>query len=213
MRGRRVLQTIHWKPPERSLLCVLLLAGFFLVGAFVGFQFSGACDPSAQRVLREYLHDFCTVLEAGEVEFSLPQSAALYFSYLFAVFLLGFSSLGILLIPLLSALFGFGTAFTIACFVETFARAGIYPALALLSLRLLFTLTSFLILAGEAVPQSGRIALMTLKRGRQPVFRGNRYFVLLAIGILFLLVGLCCEKLLTPMLFRLAMKKINVPLL
>lgn len=211
MRGRRVLQTIHWKPPGRGVLRVLLPAGFFLLGTLIGFRCADRCDPSVQTALEAYLHDFCTVLEAGEVETSLLQGASLYFSYVLAVFLLGFSALGVVLIPVLSALFGFGTAFTVVCFVRTFARAGIFPAMALLSLRLIVTLIAFLMLAGEALPQSGRMARLALTQGRhrEPVFEGRRYLMLFVFCAVLLLIGLCCERLITPLLFRLAMEKIS----
>lgn len=213
MHRRHILRAVRLKQLnwDRSAQSVLVLAALFLVGSYIGVRLSGSCDPLTQAALDAYLNDFCIVMEAGEPEISLSRTVALYSVHTGVVFLLGFSSLGVLLIPLLSAGLGFGATYTAACFVQTFDRSGIFPAMALLLPRLLFTLTTFLLLAGEAVPQAARIAWFTMRKGKcgGPVLRGKRYFVLFCVCLCLLLVGACFERAVTPILFRLAMEQVD----
>ena len=106
MRGRPVLRTISWKPWDPSLLRGLLLALFFLSGALAGHLFAAGCDQDA---LSRYLQDYCAVYDAGGASVSLLSCVTLYFGYVVGAFLLGFASVGAVLIPALSCGFGFFT--------------------------------------------------------------------------------------------------------
>lgn len=209
MHGRSLFQTIRLKSPERSIVFVLLLSFFFVAGSFSALKFSSLFGYEAQVALSAYLKDFCEVSSSPVVP--LLHSLGIYFLYVTAAFLFGFSPLGGVLIPALSALFGFGATFTVVCFVETFSRDGILPAMALLLPRIVFTLACFLLIGAEALPQATRIAQVTIKQGKryESVFQGKRYFALFFLCVLSLALGVCCERVLTPVLFRLAMERIS----
>ena len=204
MRGRPVLRTISWKPWDPSLLRGLLLALFFLFGALAGHLFAAGCDQDA---LSRYLQDYCAVYDAGGASVSLLSCVTLYFGYVVGAFLLGFASVGAVLIPALSCGFGFFTMYTISCFVRAYGRAGVLLAMAALVVRLLFTLPCFFAQAGVAWPLSTDLALLVFGRGKRsaPVLYGSRYFLLFALCVVVLTVGVCCERFLTPLLFRLAL--------
>ena len=126
------------------------------------------------------------------------------------LFLLGFSSAGIALIPALTGLFGFLTMYTVSCFVRCYGRSGVLLAMGVLMVRLIFTLPCFLALAGEAWPLSIELFLLSFGRGKRsaPVLYGSRYFLLFVLCAAVLAVGVCCERFLTPVLFRLALGKV-----
>ena len=210
MRGRTVLRTIRLGPWDPSLLRSLLLALFFLVGSLVGYLYAGACGEEAQTALNQYLTDYCAVYDAGGVTVSLVSCVALYFGYLLLVFLLGFSSAGVALIPALTGVFGFFSMYAISCFVRCYGRKGILLAMGVLLVRLLFTLPCFLALAGEAWPLSIDLFLLSFGRGKRsaPVLYGSRYFLLFVLCAAILAVGVCCERFLTPLLFRWAMGRV-----
>ena len=109
MRGRPLLRTIKLRPVDPSLLRSLLLALFFLAGALAGHLCARSWDLSSQNALSGYLTDYCTVYDAGGISASLGSCIILYFSYTVLTFLLGFASVGIVLIPALAGLFGFLT--------------------------------------------------------------------------------------------------------
>lgn len=207
MRGRTVLRAIRFGPWEPSLLRGLLLGLFFLTGALIGHLYAGSCGGDAQAALDQYLIDYCIVYDAGGVAPPLLICVLLYFGYAALLFLLGFSSAGMALIPALSGLFGFFTMYTISCFVRCYGRAGVLLSMGALLIRLLFTLPCFLALAGEAWPLSIELFALSFGRGKRsaPVLYGSRYFLLFLLCAAILAAGVCCERLLTPLLFRLAM--------
>ena len=102
MRARPLLRTIRLGPIDPSLLRELLLALFFLVGALAGHLCARSWDAVAQSALSGYLRDYCAVYDAGGVSASLGGCVLLYFGYTVLVFLLGFASVGAVLIPALS---------------------------------------------------------------------------------------------------------------
>ena len=208
MRGRPLIRAIRWKAMDPSLLRALLLALFFLAGALAGHLCAVSWDVSAQDAMSGYLTDYCSLYDAGGVTISLGSCVALYFSYVTLAFLLGFASVGIVLIPFLSALFGFLTMYTISGFVCCFGRPGVVLAMGTLMVRLLFTLPCFFAMAGAAWPLSTELSMLSFGRGRRssPVLYGSRYFLLFGLCVVVLTVGIFCERLLTPLLFQAALK-------
>jgi len=207
MRGRPLLRTIRLKPVDPSLLRSLLLALFFLTGSLVGYLCARSWDSVAQTALSGYLTDYCTVYDAGGVTASAGSCVILYFGYTVLTFLLGFASVGVVLIPALAGVFGFLTMYTVSGFVCCFGRQGVLLAMGALIIRLLFTLPCFFAMAGAAWPLSTELSMLTFGHGRRsaPVLYGSRYFILFALCVVILTVGVFCERLMTPLLFRLAM--------
>ena len=195
MRGRPVLRTIRLGSADPSLLRGLLLALLFLAGALAGHLYAGTCGEEAQGALDQYLTDYCAVM---------------YFGYGLALFLLGFSSAGVALIPALSGLFGFLTMYTVSCFVRCYGRSGVLLAMGVLLVRLVFTLPCFLALAGAAWPLSIELFTLSFGRGKRsaPVLYGSRYFLLFVLCAVILAAGVCCERLITPLLFRMALEEV-----
>ncbi len=206
MRGRVALRRLRLKRSNSALLCLFFLSICFLSGAFAGHSYSAVCDPAAQSSLTDYLRDYCVLLDTGRVNISVWRCAVLYLGYSAAAFLVSFSPLGVILIPLLAGTLGFVTMYTTSCFVLAFGRSGIIPAVALLIIRLCFTLPCFFLLCEAAWPRSAKLALLSIGRGgrcEQFVYE-SRYFILFFLCVLILIVGMCCEFFLTPRLFRAA---------
>ena len=212
MRRRSVLRAIRMKKPDAAAVCLLMLAVLFLIGGIAGSVYSQTCGDTANTAFREYLSDYCVLYEQGMVSVSLKRSLLLYFASTCLAFLLGFSSLGIVLIPMLSAGFGFISFYTASCFAQAFGSTGILLAAALTAVRLLFTLPTFFLVACEAFPISLRLALLTLGRGKraESVIYAGKYIVLFLICIVVLCFGVCCERLLTPVLFRSAATQVGL---
>ena len=117
MRGRTVLRTIRLGGWDPELLRSGVLALLFLAGALAGHLYAGAWSPDTRRALEQYLSDYCAVYDAGGVAVSMLRCAVTYFGYAALVFLLGFSSAGVALIPALAGTFGFLTMYAVSCFV------------------------------------------------------------------------------------------------
>lgn len=210
MRVRNSLRIVSIKPAERSFCYVVILAAFFLGGSFAGVQFFEYSVENSQIDIAGYLLDFCEIARSVPTEGSIFRTISSFFFYPAVVFLSGLSPLGIILIPVFAFSFGFGTIFTVQCFLSAFSRVGIVPVFALLSVRLTVTLVCFLCLAVEALPQSWRIAQVTIRSGKhsESVCHGRRLAVLALLCSIVLALGVCWERFLTPVLFRLALEKI-----
>lgn len=210
MRGRMVLRTIRLGGWDPNLIRLLLLALAFLAGALGGHLYAGSCGEEAWEALGQYLGDYCRLYDGGGVEISLLSCVVMYFGYAVLLFLLGFSAAGVVLIPALSGVFGFFTMYTVSCFVRCYGRAGAALALGAMVVRLVFTLPCFLMLAGAAWPLSIELFLLSFGRGKRsaPVLYGSRYFLLFLLCAVILAVGICCERLLTPFLFHLALGEV-----
>lgn len=210
MGGRPVPRPARWGEPDPKTIRGLLLALFFLVGAAAGHLCAGAWNEDARASLMAYLTDYCAVYDAGGQTASMAGCLLLYFGYTAALLLLGFSSVGAALIPVLSSAFGFFTMYAVSCFVCCYGRGGVLLAMGALAVRLVFTMPCFFSLAGEAWPLSIELFSLSFGRGKRstPVLYGSRYFALLVLCLVILSVGVLCERLLTPFLFRLAMDKV-----
>ena len=207
MRGRMVLRTIRLGGWDPGLVRLLLLALAFLGGALAGHLYAGSCGQEAREALGQYLGDYCRLYDGGGIEISLLSCVVMYFGYAVLLFLLGFSAAGVVLIPALSGVFGFFTMYTVSCFVRCYGRAGAALALGAMVVRLVFTLPCFFLLAGAAWPLSTELFSLSFGRGKRssPVLYGSRYFLWFVLCGVVLALGVFCERMLTPLLFRLAL--------
>ena len=207
MRGRMVLRTIRLGGWDPNLIRLLLLALAFLAGALGGHLYAGSCGEEAWEALGQYLGDYCRLYDGGGMEISLLSCVVMYFGYAVLLFLLGFSAAGVVLIPALSGVFGFFTMYTVSCFVRCYGRAGAALALGALVVGVVFTLPCFFLLAEAAWPLSTELFALSFGRGKRssPVLYGSRYFLWFVLCAVILALGVFCERLLTPLLFRLAL--------
>jgi len=182
-------------------------AGLSGRGSGGGHLYAGSCGEEAWEALGQYLGDYCRLYDGGGMEISLLSCVVMYFGYAVLLFLLGFSAAGVVLIPALSGVFGFFTMYTVSCFVRCYGRAGAALALGAMVVRLVFTLPCFFLLAEAAWPLSTELFALSFGRGKRssPVLYGSRYFLWFVLCAVILALGVFCERLLTPLLFRLAL--------
>lgn len=208
MRTRPILGTIRLKWADPALVRGLLLAAAFLGGGLLGRWYAAGWSGAQAEELAAYLADYCRVYEDGGAAPSLGGCLWLYLGPGVLTFLLGFASLGVILIPALAGALGFSAMYAVSCFVQSYGRYGAVLAMGLLGVRMLFTVPCFFLLASQAWPLSTDLAALALGRGKRsaPVLYRSRYFLLFFLCVLCLAAGVCCERILTPLLFRLALR-------
>lgn len=208
MRSKTFFRSIKLRPLDPAMVRTLLLAVFFLLGAAVGRWYSGSLDDDVRSAMETYLQDLCVVYRDGGGSLALGRCVALYFGGAILTFLLGFASVGVALIPALAAMTGFFSMYTVSAFVSCFGRPGAMLAVGALLVRMLFTLPCFFALAEAAWPLSTELFLLTCGQAKRsaPVLYGSRYFLLFVLCLLVLAAGVCCERLITPVLFRAALE-------
>ena len=142
---------MDWKRRERTewkqpLLRLLFLALFFFAGVLLGQVFSAQVPDATGDELTRYLTDFLKVEKSLSPQAALS-AVVLYFRYPLAAFLLGFASIGILLLPAVTGVFGFFLSFSVCCFTASFGADGVLLALAVFGLRSAVTLPCYFLLA------------------------------------------------------------------
>ena len=190
---------------------LVLLALFFLGGVLLGQVLSGRVPDATGEELGRYLTDYLRLESDTERTAAAALSTAvIYFRYPLAAFLLGFTSLGVFLLPCATAAYGFFLSFSVCCFTAAFGTDGVLLALAVFGLRCVVTVPCYLLLAVPAWGTSAALASLSFGRGRRaaPVVYGRNCWVRFGGVMAALLVGMCVDLFLSPWLLRLILERI-----
>lgn len=190
---------------------LLLLALFFLAGVLLGQVLSGRVPDTTGDELRRYLEDYVRLGGEGAPTAQTALSAlVIYFRYPLLAFLLGFASIGVVLLPCVTAAYGFFLSFSVCCFTAAFGVDGVLLALAVFGLRCLVTMPCYFLLAASSWGTSAGLAAVSFGRGRRtaPVVYGQACWVRFGACCLALLAGVCAELFLSPVLLRLMLERI-----
>ena len=181
--------------PLRSLL----LALFLLLGVFAGYVVSGRCGVGTGE-LRGWFEGWLTRAASSAPDAgTIARTLACYLRASVAAFLLGFSPLGVVCLPLLFAAQGFVLSFSLFSFAEAVGQSGFLSLAALFAIRFLFVPPCTLVLGDAAMERS--MALCSLVGGKRvrPVSAGLYRF---AVCCVCLLLGCALELWLVPLLLR-----------
>lgn len=194
---------------QRSPLPRLLFLGaLFFLGLLLGQVLALRVPQDALAELEAYLTEFFR-LEEAPLSQALLSTLILYFRYPLLAFLLGFASIGVVLLPLTGFAFGFFLSFSVCCFTAVFGAGGVGLALAVFGLRCALTIPSFFLLASPSLETAGTLAGIG-KKGRRamPVVYGRDWWFRLAVvcGVLF--SGVLLDLMLSPFLLELALGRI-----
>lgn len=197
------------RPPP--LPCLLFLALFFLGGVVLGQVLSGRVPDSTGDELGRYLTDYLRVGGEGDQAAGAALSAAvIYFRYPLLAFLLGFTSLGVILLPCLTVAYGLFLSFSVCCFTAAFGADGVLLALAVFGLRCAVTMPCYFLLAVPSWRAGAALASLSFSRGKRtaPVLYGRGYWVRFGGCMGALLAGMCADLFLSPWLLRLMLERI-----
>ena len=198
---------------ERPPFCLLFLALFFLAGVILGQVFAGRVPDAAGDELERYLFGFLQLEGEGSLSPGVVLSAAvLYVRYPLAAFLLGFSSIGVVLLPCVTGAFGFFLSFSVCCFTAAFGPKGILLALAVFGLRCAVTLPCYFLLAVPSWKTSAALTSLSFGRGRHSaaVVYGRACWVRVGGVAAALLAGMCAELLLSPYFLQRVLEQMAV---
>ena len=191
------------------LLRLILLALFFLAGVLLGQVLAGRVPAETGEELRRYLESYLH-LGAEPSPRTAASAVVIYFRYPLLAFLLGFASIGVALLPLLTAAFGLFLSFSVCCFTATFGGAGVLLALAVFGLRCLTTAPCYFLLAVPSWETAAGLAAVSFGGGRRtaPVVYGRACWKRLGICCLVLAAGVCGELTLSPWLLWLLLERL-----
>ena len=192
---------------RRPLFRLGVLSVCFLAGAVCGQALASGMPETAAAELRRYLSDRLRGDGLYDISSAVLPTALLYLRYPALAAVLGFTSVGGLLLCVTAAVFGFLLSFSIGCFTAAYGEGGILLAAAVLGIRCLVTIPCFFLLAVPAMGTSASLLRLTLG-GRRVIPEGEARLSWLGICAAVLLAGICADLVLTPRLLHWAMKRI-----
>ena len=126
---RRAVAGIWGSPAAEGTSALVVTAVFFTLGGLFGCLMAFRAQGGGGDALTAYLDQFLTSAREGALVLpALPGLIWRSVRWPLAVFLFGFTALGLIGIPALSALRGFFLAFSIASFARAYGRLGIEVA-------------------------------------------------------------------------------------
>lgn len=191
----------------RIPLPALLLSAFFAFGILAGRLCAAHALADTGDELRRYFDTFFALgaqesADAGD----LIETLVCYFRAPVIVFLLGFASIGVVLIPFVCAFHGFLTSFSLFCFALSLGKENFPLLLALFGIRSLVVLPCTLLLGAAAIGKSRELLLLSLGGGgrARTVSYGGAYWYRFGVCCVCLLIGSLAELWLVPQFFLLA---------
>ena len=158
---------------------MLALAAFFLLGAVLGGMVAARGAAAMGSELRRYLESYLALrIEGAPSSAAVWQTMVCFFRASAAVFLLGFASIGVALIPAVCAAQGFLYAYSLLCFASGLGQDGFFLLPVLFALRLMLVLPCTLLLGSAAWETSRGLAALSVGGGKRAkgVTYGKRYF-------------------------------------
>ena len=209
MNGNR--RSKHPLFPAPSLPRLLLLALFFLAGVILGQVLAGRVPAETGTELNRYLEDYVQLNgQTGRSATAALSAVVIYFRYPLLAFLLGFASIGVVLLPCVTVAYGFFLSFSVCCFTAAFGPDGVLLALAVFCLRCAVTLPCYFLLAVPSWGTSAALAAVSFGKGRRcaPVTYGRACWLRLGLSAAVLLAGVCVDLLLSPALLGMMLERI-----
>lgn len=194
----RTVTGIWWSPTAEGTPALVVTAAFFALGGFAGCLLAFHVTDVGAEAMAAYIERFLTVAQAGGLNIpDLPELLWRTVRWPLAAFLLGFSVLGVLGVPVLCAVRGFFLAFSIASFVQAYGLNGLAAAFFLLGLPGLLAVPAFILMTTQSF--SSACALAGRSGRREGIFR-REYFFRCGVCAAAVCVSLLLECYLVPTL-------------
>ena len=174
---------------------LLFLAAWFFAGIILGQVAAERMPNETGQELNRYLREYVSLDTSAFAGVSFLTLVLLYFRYPVLAFLMGFSSIGVILLPLCTVVFGFSLSFSASCFAASFGGQGVLLALGAFGLRCAVTLPCYFWLAVPAFMTSVALARISLGRGQRsaPPNSGGESWRRLAVCAGALMIALCAD--------------------
>lgn len=190
---------------KTNYLGLLACGALFLCGCIIGTFSAGFLQDGTNlnSFITEYMAIFLNGTKAQPGFFGALFDNVKY--HLMAVFL-GFSILGVICIPLLSAMRGFFLSFSIAAIVRLLGGKGILLTLAIFGINTLLTVPCFFVLSVSAFSASLYFIRSIFSKNTKSTISpfNKRYFLNCGICVLILIVTALIDAYLTPHLISFA---------
>lgn len=185
---------------------LLALSAFTMLGVLGGYAAASGSVLHTGNELQRYFESYLALgVRSPFGTEALLDTIVCYFRAPFFIFLLGFASIGALLIPLVCAFQGFLISYSLFCFAFSLGRTSFPLLLALFGIRLLTVLPCMLLLGTAALDKSRSLLLLSCAGARTgPVAYGSAYWYRFGVCCVCLFLGSMLELWLAPQFLLLA---------
>lgn len=178
-------------------------AALFALGVGIGYCRALRFSAASESELRHYFSSFAQLRAEDMLSSSVVlQTLIAFLRGPFFAFLLGFASVGVVLLPFLCTAQGFLFSFAFFCCVSAMGRELYLPVLLIFLLRFLTVLPCTILLSEASLMNSWALASYSFGKGKRvkPAHYGAPYFIRFAVCCAVSLVGAALELWLVPQL-------------
>lgn len=180
---------------------ILFLFLILIIGLSFGAFFITILDKPDQTILFQHIQDFFTQLKDNTIDYKLVlrNSLASNLLYVFLIWILGISIMGIPLIILLVFLKGFIIGFSITSIIAKYKLIGLLGAFTYIFPHLIIMALVLIYLSVYALNLSFELVKALLKR-KEMNFRNviNRYSLVMLISIIIVIITALIETYISP---------------
>lgn len=189
-----------WRPLEsQGVPALIITAVFFGAGGAIGCLAAARAMNGGTEALQSYLAHFLSLISIDAL--SLPDIPGLIWRAVrwpLAAFLFGFTALGILGIPILTALRSFFLAFSITSFACAMGRRGVWIAFFLLGIPGVLYIPAFFLLSVQSFSAAWTLAGRAAGQGKRDLPYSESYFMRCGMCVFIFCCGLFVESRLVP---------------
>lgn len=198
---RKTVTGFWWSPTMEGTPALIVTAAFFSFGSLLGYFFVFQWLGNETGSITGYLDRFLLAAQADGL--GVPVSWEVLWRSLrwpVAAFFLGFTALGLIVLPVLSGLRGFYLSFTIGAFSLAYQRTGLSLAFLLLGIPALLSVPVFFILMTQSFSASWALAGRGSGQGRRDLPYQRDYFLRCGFCATVMCVNFLLERYLVPIL-------------
>ena len=180
-----------WDVPAGGALTALaVVSAAFCLGALAGMLVASQVGGGGQDSLTAYLERYLAAAQSGAA--APPRGSSILWETLrwpVLTFLLGFTALGVVGIPLLFGVRGFLLSFAVSSFVRMFGGAGAILAFFAFGFTGMLSVPALFVLGVQGFASGQELVARALSGGKGPLSRGRAYWV--RGGLCAAALGLC----------------------
>lgn len=201
MKRRRVVRILDL-PWAAWLPGLVLLSACFLFGSIAGCLLAGGVAEAESGTLAAYVEGYLTAARSGSLE--VPGTLTVLWEtarWPLLTFLLAFTALGMIGLPVLFAVRGFLLSFAVASFIRVLGGAGSILAFLLFGVNGLLTIPVLFVLGVQGISSCRVLASRLVgERRRTGAAYGSAYFGRCGVCAAVLICCVCVEQTVVPSL-------------
>lgn len=198
---RKAVAGFWCSPTAEATPALVVVAAFFALGGLVGFGLAANVSDAGTEALSVYLDSFLSCVQTGTIV--LPPTSESFWRltrWFLAALVFGFTALGVLALPALSAARGFFLAFAISSFACSCGQRGLLTAFLLLGVPGLVTIPAFFLLITQSFQTACQLASRGSGQGKRETPYRRDHFLRWGVCATAVCVGFLLERYLSPVL-------------